>query len=557
MSSLTVALPRALRRGDRSRVAARRVPRRWPIESTFLFLVSFIVYMAVADYLVIHLHYTNADAYTRVADATYVLYSRDPHLGAIGFIWPPLPGLLNIPILALQHWFPFLINHAFAGSVQAALFGAGSVVLINLGLRRAGVILPVRWLVLAVWIANPMTALYSAQGMSEAPFVFFVIASLLSFIRWTDSRKPGELAALGVLVGLGTLVRVEMIPMAIAVGAGVFVCSLAKKTSWRQLETQMLLYALPAVFLFALWIGSTWVIERDPLYIFHSSYSQQAAATGGFGASAVGNFTQWHNVVSYIGLQYLQLFPAVVVLVAAVAVRTLVARDRRPGLVLLGLALPVPLVDMYLLHSGNLPLILRYQIYVIPYTMVLGIFLLKEFGRVSPRVVSVAALLLVAVVGISNMSSFQLMSDVQRAPEESVAILAAENNVSAGAVNNQMDPYDSAIAVAQSVALADKDHGLIAMDTFRGSAVYMTAPDRSTYVVTSDEDFEAVVNQPQVYHVEYFLVPKPEGESTLDHINQLYPTLWANGDNFATKVAEIGGQLHWRLYRITGVTGRA
>lgn len=555
MSTATLPIPKVARRQS-TKAVARRAPRRWPIENTFLFLLSFIVYMVVADYLVIHLHYTNADAYTRVADATYVLYSRDPHLGAIGFIWPPLPGLLNIPIVALQHWFPFLITRAFAGSVQAALFGAGTVVLINLGLRRAGAIAPVRWLVLLVWVANPMTALYSAQGMSEAPFVFFVVASFLSFIRWTDSRKPGELAALGVLVGLGTVVRIEMIPVALVVGAGVLFCSLGRKVSWRQLETQILLYALPAAFVLALWIGSTWVIERDPLYIFHSGYSQQAAVTGGFGASAVGDFTQWHNVVTYLGTQYLQLFPAVVVLVGAAAVRVLVAKNRRPGLVLLALALPVPLVDMYLLHAGNLAVILRYQIYVIPYSIVLGIYLLQEFRRFSPRVVSIAALLLAAVIGISNISSFDLMSDVHRAPEESVAILAAENNVSAGAVNSQMDPYDSASVVAQAVALADKDHGLVAMDTFRGSAVFMTAPDRSIYVVTSDEDFEAVVNQPQVYHVEYFLVPKPEGESLLDHINQLYPTFWANGDNFATKVAEIGGQLHWRLYRIVGVTGR-
>jgi hypothetical protein len=555
MSTLTLAIPRVMRR-QKAKDAVRRAPRRWPIENSFLFLFAFIVYMVVADYLVIHLHYMNADAYTRVADATYVLYSRDPHLGAIGFIWPPLPGLLNIPILAVSHWFPFLITRAFSGSVESALFGAGTVVLINLGLRRAGVIPPVRWLVLLVWIANPMTALYSAQGMSEAPFVFFVIASFLSFLRWTDSRKPGELAALGVLVGLGTLVRIEMIPVALAVGAGVLFCSLGRKVSWRQLETQMLLYALPAVFVLSLWIGSTWVIEHDPLYILHSNYSQQAAVTSGFGASAVGDFTQWHNVVTYLGLQYLQLLPAVVVLVGAVAVRVLVAKDRRPGLVLLGLALPVPLVDMYLLHAGNLPVILRYQIYVIPYSIVLGIYLLKEFRRFSPRVVSIAALLLAAVFGISNISTFDLMSDVHRAPEESVAILAAENNVSAGAVNSQMDPYDAAGVVSQAVALADKDHGLVAMDTFRGSAVFMTAPNRGIYVVTSDEDFEAVVNQPQVYHVEYFLVPKPEGESLLDHINQLYPTLWANGDNFATKVAEIGGQLHWRLYRIVGVTGR-
>jgi hypothetical protein len=30
----------------------------------------------------------NSDALSRTANAYYVLYSRDPHLAAIGFIWP-------------------------------------------------------------------------------------------------------------------------------------------------------------------------------------------------------------------------------------------------------------------------------------------------------------------------------------------------------------------------------------------------------------------------------------------------------------------------------------
>ncbi|MHB8719333.1 MAG: ArnT family glycosyltransferase [Candidatus Dormibacteria bacterium] len=530
--------------------------RRWPVESTCVFLITFVIYMALADYIVIHLHYTNADAYTRVADATYVLYSRDPHLGAIGFIWPPLPAFLDIPILLLQHWFPFLITRAFAGCVEAGLFGAGTVVLINTGLRWAGVIMPVRYLVILAWVTNPMTALYSAQGMSEAPFEFFVIASFLCFLRWADRRKPGELAALGTLVGLGTLVRIEMIPVAMVVGAGVFFCSLGRKVGWRQLESTMLLFGLPLLAVFSLWIGSTWVIEHDPLYEFHSSYSQQAAVTGGFGATGLADFSNWRTVITYVGIQNLRLMPGVLVVAGAAALRILVGRDRRPGIVLLLLGVPVPLVDIYLLHVGNLAPILRYQIFVLPYMMVVGIYVLKDLRKHSPRVVSAAAVVLAFVIGVSNISSFDLMSDPTHAPEESVAVQAAARNVSAGTINDQFDPFDAATAISAAVDKADVDRGLIAMDTFRGSAVFMTAPDRSIYVVTSDEDFEAVVNQPQVYHVEYFLVPQPVGESLLDHINQLYPTLWNNGDNFATEVADLGGANHWRLYRITGVTGR-
>ena len=40
---------------------------------------------------------SSGDAWSRITNAYYVLYSRDPHLAAIGFIWNPLPSLMAIP----------------------------------------------------------------------------------------------------------------------------------------------------------------------------------------------------------------------------------------------------------------------------------------------------------------------------------------------------------------------------------------------------------------------------------------------------------------------------
>ena len=558
MIAATALVPR-LRREGRTETAAVRRFRRWPVENTFLFLITFVAYMALADYLVIHLHYMNADAYSRVANATYVLYSRDPHLGAIGFVWPPLPSLLDMPILLLHNWFPFLITQAFAGSVEAALFGAGTVVLLNLAMRRAGVIMPIRWIVLAVWLVNPMTAIYSTQGMSEAPFVFFVIATFLQFMRWADSRRPQDLALLGVLAGLGTLCRVEMIPVALVLAGGVLFCTLGRRISWKEVETRVLLYGLPMLFTLGLWLGSSWVIEHDPLFFVHSAYGtvSQSVATNGYGVSASA-YSQWPSAFAFTGKASFLLYPAVTVLMGLVLLRAIVGRHRRPAVVLLMLGLPVPLLDVYLLHAHELPTILRYDIFVIPYAVVLGVFLLNELKKVSPRVVSVAALLLVALMALSNISSFDIMSDSTAAPEEAAAIQAAENDVTAAHVNTLLDPYDSGAAVAAAVQRADTDHGLIAMDTFEGGNVYMTAPDRSIYVVTSDTDFEAVVHQPYVYHVEYFLVPDPSGEGSLDRINTLYPGMWASGgggDHPATEVAYIGGLDHWKLYRVNAGTG--
>src|ERR1041385_9278526 len=55
--------------------------------------VAFLGYIALGSYLALVLHAYHGDAYSRVANAYYVLYSRDPHLAAIGFVWMPLPSL--------------------------------------------------------------------------------------------------------------------------------------------------------------------------------------------------------------------------------------------------------------------------------------------------------------------------------------------------------------------------------------------------------------------------------------------------------------------------------
>lgn len=532
--------------------------RRFPVEGAFLFVFSTVLYLAAADFMVLHLHHMNGDAYSRVANAQYVIVSRDPHLGAIGFVWPPLPSLLDIPILALQHWFPFLASEAFAGSVEAALFSAGTVVLLNLGLRRADVILPVRWLLLAAWILNPMTALYATEGMSEAPFIFFAVASLLLFLLWTESRRSLHLALLGVSVGLGTLVRDEFVALAVVFGVGVALCSLRRGAGWREIETRVLLYALPVLFFFGLWIGSMWVLMHDPLYFVHSTYgnASQASVTNDFLAAQLGDFGKWPVAASFVLRQSLGLFPAVVVLVGALAFRTLVGRDRMPAIVLALLAAPIPLVDIYLLHAHQLNVSLRYQIFVIPYSVVVGIYLLRQIRRVVPHVASTVGLALVALLLASDVSAGFMMGNPVQAREESIAVKAITANESTGNVRPDFDFAQQGTVLSQQVVAADTDHGLIAMDTFRGFSIYMTASDRSIFVITSDEDFEASVNQPDVYHVEYFLVPQPVGEGALDRINQLYPTLWSNGGGFAVQVADLGGADHWRLFRIVRPTGR-
>ena len=108
-------------------------------------------YLAMAAYIALHLHYQIPDAVARVDIAHVVLYSRDPHLAALGLQWPPLPTFLMIPILAFKGlWHP-LATQAFAGSIEAAAFSAGSVALLNGGLRWAGVVRGMRLVLCLAW----------------------------------------------------------------------------------------------------------------------------------------------------------------------------------------------------------------------------------------------------------------------------------------------------------------------------------------------------------------------------------------------------------------------
>jgi hypothetical protein len=101
----------------------------------------------------------------------------------------------------------------------------------------------------------------------------------------------------------------------------------------------------------------------------------------------------------------------------------------------------------------------------------------------------------------------------------------------------------------------DKDGGAILCDSSDCFAFNVNAPDPKLFVVTSDRNWEAALNQPLVYGVEYFLVPRPANAQANDRLNQQYPGLFDYGGGFSTLVGTThDGQ--WRLYRVTGPTGR-
>ena len=84
------------RRNDKTR------PRHLITEGRAVFLLCFGINFAVAWLLDMTYRAFTDDAVSHMANGFYILYSRDPHLAAVGFVWPPLQSMADMILLARQ-----------------------------------------------------------------------------------------------------------------------------------------------------------------------------------------------------------------------------------------------------------------------------------------------------------------------------------------------------------------------------------------------------------------------------------------------------------------------
>ena len=90
-------------------------------------LLCLATYLTVAVLLDFVFLVLPGDAVSRMANGFYVLYSRDPHLAAIGFVWNPGQSIADLVPLLFNHLWPALASHDMAGSIVSALCMTGAV----------------------------------------------------------------------------------------------------------------------------------------------------------------------------------------------------------------------------------------------------------------------------------------------------------------------------------------------------------------------------------------------------------------------------------------------
>src|ERR1700722_9381631 len=212
----------AVSRAPEPRRRLRSARRRLLSEGGAVFAIAAIVYLVCGSVLAFHFHSFFGDAVSRMANGFYVLYSRDPHLAAIGFVWNPLQSAADIVPLLLYHLWPPLATRDMAGTIVSSLCMAGATYQLLAAFREWGVPRAPRLILVAPFALNPMVVFYGANGMSEALYLFTLIATCRYLARWIRRDDAKSLAFAAFALAFCYLARNEAVAPALAAGVLVF-----------------------------------------------------------------------------------------------------------------------------------------------------------------------------------------------------------------------------------------------------------------------------------------------------------------------------------------------
>jgi hypothetical protein len=548
-----------------------------PVALVLTALAPFAIYLVLGAVIAFEHHAVPGDAWSRVGNAYYVLFSRDPHLAAMGFVWTPLPSFLVLPLLPFQVFFPGLVREGYAAVVVSAAAMAVAVwqlhgFLVDLRVRRS-----LRIVLTAVFALHPMIVLYGANGMSEALFVASLVITVRFVARWMHEPTTSSLVAAAMGLAVAYLTRYEAVIAAGAAGGVVAAVSYLRTRGAAQerrltAAADLLVLLVPVGAAFLSWALASWIITGEPFPIFtsiygNSAYVERAASDN---AAATGQGTA--AAVAYVAGQIIGLEPLLLPIIAAAAAICLWRRDWRV-LAVVAILGAVLAFQVYAFLTGRTYGWLRFYISAVPLaTMLVGLSVadmrgpriqlsagtgwLKRATRVVwesrwPRVI--VGGVLVGFLASAYWPAYQTMADTRLGRGETAEhIHALVGRTGPGAY----EPYSAEQAQgAREIALTlnamDLEEGSVLVDSATAFPIIMQVADPRILVITSDRDFEGALADPLAYGVEYLLLP-PDFQGH-DALNRAYPDLYRSGTPFTEFVRTFdapGRSPDWKLYRV-------
>lgn len=496
-------------------------------------LLSLLIFLAVAYYLVFRLNIFVTDSMARTRSAWQVFFSSEPKLANVGFVWAPLPTILQLPLVLIP---AFRVN-GFSGNIVSALCGAASVQVLLLFLRQAKLPRMVTYLLLLAYIVNPMILYYSSNGMSEIVLELFVLLTAYAYLRWDQTHHWVHLTVAGITTSLAFLARYDAsfvaVVLVIAIGLDAVV---RNRQQLAYAESVILLYATPVAYVASLWVFLNWLIMGDPLYFARSDYSN--AGQIGYQLASLpellplkGNLLQSLRV----GMeQTTGVFPFFILVSLGILALAIVKR-RWVWLGELAISWSLIFFSTVNLFMGQSALFIRYFISAIPMAIALlggVLMLLPAKGRVA------AGLLSVIMIGASAFSTVRLMAQHDEWGQWNDQV------VQAALTDTPLSSWEEEQTLANFINA--KTAGYVLVDDFQGYRVIFFSGKPWRFITPSDSTFKQYLKEPYG-HVSYLLTSSTKLEGELNQVNNTYPYLYEDGADWATLVYQ---DTTWKLYQV-------
>lgn len=504
-----------------------------------VFLLAVAVNLAMCYTVVYTLNIFVTDAMSRTLHAWQVFFSAYPKLTNIGFIWAPLPTLLQLPLVLI----PPLRADGLSGNILTAIMGALTAVTINQTLRLWPIERLYRYAIMAAFVLNPMILFYSSNGLSEMTFVFFTILSIHLLILWQRSEHYMYLGLLGMSVAMAFLARYDTVVHAMLLIGVIWIVSLKMpESSFAKSQALIVFFGVPVIFATGLWVMFNWMFMGDALHFVRGEYSN--AAQIDYQMVLLSNIeTLRHNpigITKYIGTETGQLFPPFLLGIGLLTFDFLVTKNRL-AISLAMLALSFPVFQGMNMFEGQSAAFLRYFILAIPYGILLVGF---QISRIRPKwailkhAVRVIAVLVLAGSGI--LSGWKMNQATEWGQWNDIFLNALIHQY-------RVDAWSEEREIARYLDERIDRRGVL-VDDFQGYRVIFYTGKPWLFVATGDDDFKETLENP-VGKASYILASPTKLEGVLNKINKQYPALYDHGTEWATLEKE-WQELGWRLYRV-------
>jgi hypothetical protein len=504
-------------------------------------MVFTLVSVVVAAWLSFGVRIAMGDALARSYSAMAAVQSAQPHLGAIGFIWPPLPTLLQLPLVLI----PGATFYGFSGGIVSAVFAGATAVGLYLLLERAGVRPLLRWAAIGLFFLNPFILLYAGVGMSEMPFLCTYVFAVYAYLRWSDRGHRSWLLVAAFATGLMVLSRYDAVPFAVVFAAGVMVTMILSHRHFTppKVEANLLAYLVPVVYVTVIWVYFNWQIMGDPLFFLRSEYSNAFLVRDVAALAEVRALSESPAALLRYALDLvLSLTPMLlpgVVLLAVVAWRR---KDVVP-LTLIALLLVVPAFQLLSYRQGQTFGFWRFYITLIP----AGLIAWSELATIvrRPAVYRLTVALLFAGIIAGNVTTTARMLTMDKT-EGACELPASVERVFVERLAAPFERIEQCAAnreMAEYIVGAVPDRSIITDVTGREVVVFTRRPD--LFILPSDYDYEAI-GTAQAAPVQYVLTNATES-SEFRALERFFPGINAGAaDNL--RLVYSAGNLH--LYRV-------